>query len=308
MFSPCFNVSGMADPYLDTAAQRAATGLDQGARNLIVRVVTDVAALGPDEIVGLFFRDRFGGLEDYFAAVRQVWSDGTAFQLGRVVQDAGINAEFPTSLGPGPDPHTVRAFTLLLHAPEPDFRLAIDDALKAAGKVGAAAERITAICRNRGTPWAFSHLHGFEYVGDEEVERQLIRPALAAINRPEFVGGVRQEFNSARAELTRGSPEALKQAIHEAGCCLESAMKVVLDVHGVTYQLGDTAQPLFNHLERAGIVPRHMEKLVLVAMTPRNRKGGHGAGAEAHVVNPDEAGAIVAGAAGAIAYLATRLP
>ena len=43
-------------------------------------------------------------------------------------------------------------------------------------------------------------------------------------------------------------------------------------------------------------------------MTPRNRKGGHGGGAQPHEVDAAEAEAIVAGGAGAIAYLATRLP
>ena len=52
---------------------------------------------------------------------------------------------------------------------------------------------------------------------------------------------------------------------------------------------GDTAQPLFNHLEAAGIVPRHMERIVLGAATPRNRQGGHGAGAIAHNPDPAEA-------------------
>jgi hypothetical protein len=81
-----------------------------------------------------------------------------------------------------------------------------------------------------------------------------------------------------------------------------------LSSHGVEYQQGDTASPLFDRLEAAGIVPRPMQNHVLVAMTPRNKWGGHGAGAAAHEVDPDEVEAVVAGAAGAIAYLATQLP
>src|SRR6202021_935995 len=108
-------------------------------------------------------------------------------------------------------------------------------ALEARKKVGAASDRITKICRSRGIPWEFDHLHGFRYTGDETGERELTQPALAAINRPEFSGGVRSEFESARQELGTGTPAALKQAVHEAGCSVESAMKVVLEAHGVAY-------------------------------------------------------------------------
>ena len=85
-------------------------------------------------------------------------------------------------------------------------------------------------------------------------------------------------------------------------------MKVVLEARGTAYGAGDTASALFNHLVDAGIVPRHLQNLVLVAMTPRNRKGGHGGGYQPHQVDVAEAEAIVAGTAGAITYLATRLP
>lgn len=303
----CFT-SEMADPAIDTATQRPATGLDRGARRLILTAVREITNLGPSEILTYFFRDRFGGFDDYYAAVEQVWSNATGYLVKDAVTSAEVDAEFPANFGRRPNPRVVGAFAFLLAIPEPDFRLATSDSLRALGAMEAASDRITQICRARGTPWTFAPPDGFEYVGDEEVERELIRPALAAINRPEFAGGVRAEFEAARSELAKGTPAALKQAVHEAGCATESAMKVVLARHGVEYQQGDTASPLFNHLEAAGIVPRPMQNLVLVAMTPRNRWGGHGAGATPHEVNPEEAGAVVAGAAGAIAYLAAQLP
>jgi len=299
----------MADAAMDTAAQRAATGLDRGARGLVIRVVADVAGIGPEQTLSAFFYDRFGGLDDYFRGVSEVWSEAEGFRLDQVVNEAGTNAEFGFTIGrPKPNANFVRAHTLLLHMPEPDFRLAISEALRAVNRMEDAAARITEICKNRGTPWAFAHPDGFEYVGDQQVETELIRPALAAVNRAEFAGGVKQEFDSARAELAQGTPTALKQAMHEAGNSVESAMKVVLEAHNVPYGPGDTAAPLFDKLETAGIAPRHMQNLVLVAMTPRNRRGGHGAGAVPHQVEAAEAEAIVAGSGGAIAYLATRLP
>jgi len=293
---------------IDTAAQRAATGLDEGARKLVLQVVMGQARIGPKEVVALFFRDRFGGPDDYLEAVGNVWGEAEGFRLRQIVAGAHTDAEMAISFGERRDPREAASLALLLHSPEPDFRLAISEALRAANAMEAAAERITAICRNRGAPWAFDHPDGFEYVGDEEIERELIRPASAAIKRPEFAGGVRQEFEAARAELAKGTPGDLKQAIVEAGAAIESAMKVVLEARGTAYGAGDTASVLFNHLVDAGVVPRHLQNLVLVAMTPRNRKGGHGGGAQPHEVNAAEAEAIVAGGAGAIAYLATRLP
>ncbi len=270
-------------------------------------MVSEMSNTGASEVVDHFFRDRFGGLEDYLRAVRRVWGEAVSFLLTRAAAEAEADVE--TSLGLGRvrrvNPREARFYALLLNMPEPDFRLAVEVAVHDRKEI--VAERVTCICRGRGVPWVFTG-QGFEYVGDEQVERDLIRPALSAINRPEFAGGVRAEFESARRELARGTPDALKQAVHEAGCSVESAMKVLLDARGVPYGAGDTAQPLFNHLEEADVIPRYMEKLVLVAMTPRNRKGGHGAGAQAHEVDPAEAEAIVAGAGGAIAYLATLLP
>lgn len=299
----------MADSMADTAAQRGATGLDRGARGLIIRVVADVAGIGPEETLSALFCDRFGGLDDYFNGVGEVWGEAEARRLHLVVTEAAANVEFGFTIGrPKPEANFVRAHTLLLQMPEPDFRRAISEALRAVNRMEDAAARITGICRGRGAPWMFSSPSGFEYVGDQHVEAELIRPALAAVNRAEFAGGVKQEFDSARSELAQGTPTALKQAVHEAGNSVESAMKVVLDAHKVPYGSGETAAPLFDKLEEAGIAPRHMQNLVLVAMTPRNRRGGHGAGAVPHQVDPGEAEAIVAGSGGAIAYLATLLP
>jgi hypothetical protein len=68
----------MADEWVDTAMQRDPTGLDQGARELIVKLVIEVGNLGPDSVVELFFRDRFGEFDDYFAPVSEVWGEATS--------------------------------------------------------------------------------------------------------------------------------------------------------------------------------------------------------------------------------------
>lgn len=113
---------------------------------------------------------------------------------------------------------------------------------------------------------------------------------------------------SARAELALGTPKALSQSVHQSGCAIESAMKVVLDERRIAYDAKDTAQRLFENLTQNGIVTRDMERLVLGAATPRNKKGGHGAGATPHQVRPADAEAVLASAAVAIAYLHKKLP
>lgn len=294
---------------LDTAAQRPATGLDEGARQLMLRVVREASGYGPPEVATRFFADRFGGLDDYYAAVSGVWGEAAGYQLQQAVSQAQANAEFPASFGNRVDPEVAITQALLLRMPEPDFRVAITATLTHEFHGEAAGERLSAIARNRGAPWKFVHPGGFEYVGDEQVEQLQIRPALAAINRAEFADGVKGDFDTARAELASGTPAALRQAVHAAGCAVESAMKVVLDQRKIAYDSKrDTAGKLFEHLEAAGVVPSYMKDLVLVAMTPRNRVGGHGAGAVAHAVDPGAAEAVVSGAAGAIAYLAECLP
>lgn len=291
-----------------TAAQRAATGLDAGARSLVLGVVHEIAGLNHQQVVVALFRDRYGTVDDYYAAVEEVHGGGVAFHLRRAAGEAAADAEFPADFTRRIDPNEAAARALLTHMPEADYRLAIEDALRITHRMEQAADRITSICRSRGAPWIFASTNGFEWVGDATVARDLVEPALAAINDRRFTGGVRSEFEAARSELRQGTPQSRKQAIHEAGCCVESAMKVVLDARGITYGPRDAAQRLFEHLVQARLAPRHMERLVLAAATPRNQTAGHGAGAVPHNPDPAEAESVVASAAGAVAYLHSLLP
>jgi hypothetical protein len=301
-----------ADPHADTATQRPATGLDEGARRLILQVLAETVGGGPGEVLTALYRDRYGDISDYLGAVDRVWGAGASYGIANSVTAIQREMQFgPTRVSPD----IAIPGAVLVHAPEPDFRLAVTERLREGTRgrrrveaIATIAERITRICRTRGAPWVVSASGEFMYVGDEEVERELIRPALAAINRPEFSDGVKSEFDQARAELVTGTPEALSQAVHKAGCVVESAMKVVLDERGIEYGGGDGTKRLFDRLVAEGIVPHYMENVVLAAMTPRNRSGGHGAGATAHAVDPDAAQAVVASGAGAISYLASRLP
>jgi hypothetical protein len=240
-----------------------------------------------------------------------VWDKGVSRACQLAVVSAGRRATNPTLHGITGDSATrergAKASALLLKMPDGDFRRAVFDAQRR-NPDPSDQVRITRICQKRGIPWAYEPDQGFVWVGDEETETQAIRPALAAISAPRFAGGVKSHFNSAREELAFGTPLALSKCLHQAACAVESAMKITLDEHKETYDSGDTAQRLFKHLVDADIVPRYMERVVLGAMIPRNKKGGHGPGAIPHSVPLEAAEATFASASVAIAYLHKRLP
>jgi hypothetical protein len=117
------------------------------------------------------------------------------------------------------------------------------------------------------------------------------------------------EFESARAELAEGTPQALSKSVHQAGVSVESALKVVLQQRDIRLDAEkDTATALFEHLKAAGVVEEYMRSIVLGPATPRNRRGGHGAGADPHDVPIEVAEAVLASAAVSISFLAKLLP
>jgi hypothetical protein len=295
----------------DTAAQRPATGLDSGARHMMIKVVEEllvsrnVNRSTPDVIAGLYFRDRYGGLDDYLAAVASVWGDRIRFLLERSIGEAHAEAQFGFQLRPNAE--AAVALALLTGMPEPDFRLAIEHALDSLDALDDAGTRITAICRHRGIPWRLGR-HGFEWTGDQLIEHEIIQPALTMLNDRRFASGVRVEFEQARAELKIGTPPARKQALHEASCSVESAMKVVLSERRVGYARTDSAQRLFESLRDNGVVAADNESMLLAVPRARNKRAGHGAGPVAHDVGQVEAEAFVAEAASVIVFLGRLLP
>lgn len=296
------------DPFLDTASQRQATGLDVGARKMILNVIANVA--DPSLTMYYLLEGQFGDVDDYLDTVEEVWGFDVAQHLRDVRAEATSTAssQFLT-LTPSADRRVENVVSreLLLHIPEPDFRVAAWKTARGTLKAGALADRLNEVCRNRAIPWEFDSEEGFRWIGDQVVETHAVRPALSAIEDPRFAGGVKSEFDSARAELALGTPTALKQAVYEAGSAVESAMKVLLSDRGATYNETDAAYALFGHLVDEGIVPQLMDKVVLGAATPRNKRASHGAGAVAHDVPPELAEAVVASAAVAISYLHEQL-
>ena len=309
----------MATPhsYVDTSVQRPATGLDAGARTLILRVVEEIMvgqrSSVPTQTVVIrwFFENRYGGYDDYMGAIESVWGGAERFRLEQAVAEAQVSAEFALggfALHSSPRGQEAGQLALLLGMPEPDFRLAVEIALRNLDYLAETAERITTICRNRGIPWRLDPNEGFEWIGDQTIEREVMVPALTILNDPRFGPGAGTEFAQARAELKLGTPEARKQVLQEAACAVESAMKVLLQQKRISYDPRSTAQKLFEHLRDGGVIAADTERMVLACATPRNKRAGHGAGAVAHDVQQHEAEALLAAAPTAIAFLGKLLP
>src|SRR5436309_3098483 len=114
----------------DSAELRSATGLDKGARYLILRVVEQMAAArqanipAASLIVGWYFEDRHGGIADYLGAVESSFGWHARAHLEHVVAEARAAAEFPDDLRIMPTQLSIEsaiAAALLSEMPEPDF-------------------------------------------------------------------------------------------------------------------------------------------------------------------------------------------
>ncbi|MHB8491402.1 MAG: hypothetical protein ACYDA6_04195 [Solirubrobacteraceae bacterium] len=292
-----------ANPMLDTASQRPATGMDESARQLILGTIEGCPERA---IVAGLFRDNYPDYGDYVNAVRQVWGDEVADDVGYALTVTANEQSTIASYGDVHRREEVIANTLLLHMPEPDFRLAVKLAVREHHLASNPVQRINEICKRRGIPWEFNGANGFTWVGDAEVEERAMRPALSAIDDPRLTGA-KDHFDSARNELATGTPTALRQCVHESACAVEAAIKVVLSQRGVAYDERDTAFKLYDLLVANGIVPRFMEYAVLGAASPRNKSAGHGA-EEPHDVGQEVAETVMASAATSIAYLQKLLP
>jgi hypothetical protein len=142
--------------------------------------------------------------------------------------------------------------------------------------------------------------------GDEGAYGEIIRPALDALDDDRLVGP-RQEFESALGHLRAGTPKDQEDAIEEAGKAVESAMAVVLGVHGIDPP-ARTAEKLWQALRDGGIVETPTHDAIVSTSRLRNEWGGHGQGAEIREIPAGIPALAVRSAAAAIAYLAELLP
>jgi hypothetical protein len=274
------------------------------ARQLILNTLEGTSS---GEVIDGFLQDRYADFDDYFAAVRQVWGDAPADRMYNAGARAASEQPTITAMGDRQRGEERVATAVLLSMPEPDFRLAIFLAILRLLQPGSALTRIASVCTARGIPWKLTLDKGFVWTGDEEIENSAMLPAMSAVEDARFAA-VKSEFDSARSELALGTPKALKQCVHESGCAVESAMKVVLSQRGAAYDEKHAAFALFGDLTTAGIVPEFMKFCVLGAASPRNKLGGHGAGEVPHDVPQETAEAVLASAAVSITYLHKLLP
>jgi hypothetical protein len=302
-----------------TSQLRSATGLDEGARKALLRLLLE-GGLEHGHIAAAFLgAETYGDLDDYLRAVADVWGQDAAQRITTAIGVLTAQLTDETRLldqGRARQEATVAAtpIALLLSMPEPDFLTAIEsslphltDAFRKASLAGA----LNKVLERRGAPYRAEGVGAMTrivWTGDAAVEEQVLRPAMSALDDPRLANGPKVEFDRARDELRAGDPGARKQAVAEACNAVESAMKVLLDEYGVTRPKPETAQKLFETLRDAGHVSAELQEVLLSAARFGNKKGRHGAGPVAHDVSTSEAEAVVSAAATAITFLASRLP
>jgi hypothetical protein len=296
---------------------RKPTGLDEHARRVIVRALGE-SKVAPASLVYAFMRQgTFSGIRDYLHAVEEVHGQAAGFQTVEMMRQVANAHENLDAIDWERDQAQAKAIGgplgLLLGMPAPDFLTAVELGIAAApspiARAGTLASEINRICKVRGIPYRVQGIPAaFVWTGDAEIQKNVLAPALSILDDPRLRHGSRVEFDSARRELRTNTRDSRKQAITEACSSVESAMKVVCSEKNVAVTDKATAQPLFDALVTAHLVPRENEAMVLGPARFGNKRGRHGGGPVAHDVTEPEAEQVVAAAAVAIVYLAKLLP
>lgn len=201
----------------------------------------------------------------------------------------------------------------LLALPEPEFLTAVEYSLLAIGDIAKRqrmCRNLGGILRVRRLPYALDHVETrFRWIGDPAEHQLAIAPALSALS-DDRLADARAEFDSARNELRHGN---LRDAANDAGCAVETAMSVLLDVHGRSQPskygtLRIQAGPLFDALVAAGLLDRNRDRALIFAPITVRDHASHGVGARPQRLSEAYVRAGVADAGVAIAYIASKLP
>ena len=164
---------------------------------------------------------------------------------------------------------------------------------------------VNGVLARRGISYRLNSDWRFEWVGDSGAHELVIKPALRVLDEPRL-SGARGDFERALAHLRLGTEKDMEQANAEAAKSVESAMKSVLDSHGVSYVGAKGASQLWDRLYDEGIVPKNSREALVGAAIIGNPDGRHGS-AEPHQVPTDLAVLAVQSAAVVIVYLAPKL-
>jgi hypothetical protein len=119
-------------------------------------------------------------------------------------------------------------------------------------------------------------------IDSQFLHSEVVKPALAVLRDPRFKGA-EEEFLEAHKQYRSGNP---KDAVTGANRAFESAMKVVCDIKGWTYDKSARASDLVKLLRRNGLFPDYLDNAFdqLIATLSsglpvvRNNDGGHGQG------------------------------
>jgi hypothetical protein len=249
------------------------------------------------------------------------WQETTEDILMRFGQDAAqrfynATANVPRSLDPRITADDSYATPSLQSVPTPLFLDALQLAIELVGNtrsgqsqyggyVAVATSHINRLFEKRGIHYRMNEGRA-EWHGDAGTYREVIAPALTALEDP-ALAGCRTEFEDALANLRRRTTKELEDAIEESAKSVESAMKVVLAEHGVPFNR-ETAEPLWTLLRDNNIVPSPTKDAILAASRLRNPMGGHGAGVAPREIPAGIPELAVQSAASAITYLAGLLP
>jgi hypothetical protein len=265
-----------------------------------------------------FQRVGYGDFEDVVDDVRHRWGDEEAAQLIRDLEDDRTVARWEIGSNARRDAATKAVFH---HTPEALYLDYLEEAIVEYARVAAdVAEEylqdlvedpvltpvryLNQLFAGRHIDYHFSQDGRAEWHGDEGAYREVIRPALDALDDQRIVG-CRHEFEAA---LRAGTPKDHEDAIEEAGKAVESAMKVLIDERGVERPERQTAEQLWQALRDGGIVETPTHDAILSTSRLRNEWGAHGQGGEVRKIPAGLPEHAVRAAAGAIAYLAELLP
>jgi hypothetical protein len=171
----------------------------------------------------------------------------------------------------------------------------------------AAIEEINRLFAVRGIEYRFGEDGKAMWHGDEGAYREVIAPALAALADVRFKGA-QQEFGDALVALRQGTRVGHKNAIRDASNAVESAMKSLLDEHGVPRTGQEAAQQLSALLLSAEIVAANTQDTICAAPRLRNKYGGHGPNPKPTAVPIGIPDLTVQAAATALTYLSRLFP
>lgn len=307
----------MAAP-VTTATLRGPTGLNRGAREALLRPLLHAGVEHRSLMAAFFHRETYGDLDDYLDAVRTARGFEAAESI-RMEMRAMIDlytdemrldweqAKLDASRIYGP-------IGFFIAMPEADFLTAVEAGaglVRSPVRTSALPLEINRICERRGLPYRMSELSSgsrFEWTGDATIAADVVSPALSALEDPRLRGGAKVEFEGAREQLRKDTPESRKRAVGEVCGAVESAMKVLLTEHGKALPTLANLSKLVKLLIAEGIVEAEIQEMLVAPGFYGNRKSRHGGGYVAHDVGTTSAEAAVAAGAVAITYLAGHLP